>query len=162
MIDTIEDYQQKDDVEEIIKTAAKIAQKKLQKYYQYTDAIVYTVSTSMYFFTTSYIYGNLFSLTFVLFLALDPRLKLTYYNDHNWEKEFIDKARNDITNLYEEIYASVGTPIDQEINNTDVDDDLLSHIYKKSRLSESGNELNFYFGSPVVPGEVDLLQWWKV
>lgn len=160
-MDTIEDYQQKDDIEQIIKTAANQAKEKLQKYYKYTDAIVYTVSTSMYFFA-SYIYGNLFSLTVVLFLVLDPRLKLTYHNDHNWEKEYIDKAQNDITSLYEEIYASVGTPIDQETNNTDVDDDLLSHIYKKPRVSESGSELNFYLGSPVVPGEIDLLQWWKV
>jgi hypothetical protein len=104
----------------------------------------------------------LFSLTFLLFLVLDPRLKLTYYNDHNWEKEYIDQARNDIIKLYNEIYASVETAIDQESNNTDADDDLLSHIYKKPRLSGSENELNLYLGSSVVPAEVDLLQWWKV
>jgi inosine/xanthosine triphosphate pyrophosphatase family protein len=51
-MDTIEDYQQKNDIEEIIRTAANKAMDKLKKYYKYTDAIVYTVSTSMYFFFT--------------------------------------------------------------------------------------------------------------
>jgi hypothetical protein len=100
-------------------------------------------------------------LTILLFLVLDPRLKLSYFNDHNWEKEYIDKAKNDITNLYDQIYASLETPIDQE-SNTDVDDDLLSHIYKKQRVSGRENELNLYLGSPVVHGDVDILQWWKV
>ena len=54
------------------------------------------------------------------------------------------------------------TAIDQESNNTDADDDLLFHIYKKPWLSGSENELNLYLGSSVIPAEVDLLQWWKV
>ena len=49
-MDIIEDYQQNDNVEEIIKTAANKAMDKLKKYYRYTEVIVYTVSTSMYFF----------------------------------------------------------------------------------------------------------------
>jgi hypothetical protein len=49
-MDTIEDFQQKNDMEEIIKTAANKAMDKLKKYYRYTEAIVYTVSTGMYFF----------------------------------------------------------------------------------------------------------------
>lgn len=100
-------------------------------------------------------------LTFLLFLVLDPRLKLSYYNDHHWEKEYIDKAKNDITKLYDEMYASLEIPNDQE-SNMDADDDLLSHIYKKQRVSGSENEINLYLGSPVVHGEVDILQWWKV
>ena len=54
------------------------------------------------------------------------------------------------------------TAINQESNNTNADDDLLSYIYKKPRLSGSENELNLYLGSSVIPAEVDLLQWWKV
>lgn len=42
------------------------------------------------------------------------------------------------------------------------DDDLFCHIYKKWRLSQSDNELDLYLGTPIVPGEINLLEWWKV
>ncbi len=52
--------------------------------------------------------------------------------------------------------------IDQSIQEEDLianDDDLLSYIYKKQRSSRTESKLDLYLGSPVVPGEVDLLQW---
>lgn len=48
-MDKIEDFQKKN-INEVIKTAAISAMDKLKKYYKYTDALVYTVSTSMFFF----------------------------------------------------------------------------------------------------------------
>jgi hypothetical protein len=98
----------------------------------------------------------------MLFLVLDPRLKLTYHNDHHWEEQYITEARNSVSDLYEKTYAP---GIDQRIQATvtaDDDDDLLSHIYKKRRASRTESELELYLGSPVVPGDVDVLQWWKV
>lgn len=98
----------------------------------------------------------------LLFLVLDPRLKLTYYKDHNWEEKYITEARDDIKKLYDTTYAP---RINQNIQDEDLtadDDDLLSHIYKKRRTSRNESELDLYLGSPIVPGEVDLLQWWKV
>lgn len=47
----------------------------------------------------------------------------------------------------------------EEIN---ADDDLLDHIYKKQRRSGTESELDLYLETPVVPGEVNVLQWWKV
>ncbi|CAB4432336.1 unnamed protein product [Rhizophagus irregularis] len=88
---------------------------------------------------------------------LDPRLKLTYYKDHNWEEEYITEARDDIRKLYDITYT---LRIDQNIQDEDLiaDDDLLSHIYKKRCTSRNESELDLYLGSPIVPGEVDLLQ----
>lgn len=95
-------------------------------------------------------------------LVLDPRLKLTYHSDHNWEEEYITAARNSVNDLYEKLYAPGTDRVQEEVTAGDDDDDLLSHIYKKWRASRSESELNLYLGSPVVPGDVDILQWWKV
>jgi hypothetical protein len=48
-MDKIEDFQNSD-IKDVIKTAAMKAMNKLKKYYQYTDALVYSISTSMFFF----------------------------------------------------------------------------------------------------------------
>ena len=94
----------------------------------------------------------------LLFLVLDSRLKLTYYKNHNWEEKYITEVRDDIKKLYDTTYAP---RIDQNIQDEELnaDDDLLSHIYKKWRTSRNESELDLYLGSPIVPGEVDLLQW---
>ncbi|CAB4489965.1 unnamed protein product [Rhizophagus irregularis] len=138
IMDKIEDFDKEANIDEIVKKAACNAMEKLKKYYQYTDGIIYTIST-----------------------ILDPRLKLTYYKDHNWEEKYITEARDDIKKLYDTTYAP---RIDQNIQDEDLtaDDDLLSHIYKKRRTSRNESELDLYLGSPIVPGEVDLLQWWKM
>ncbi|CAB4422049.1 unnamed protein product [Rhizophagus irregularis] len=65
LMDKIEDFQNSD-IKDVIKTAAMKAMNKLKKYYQYTDTLVYSIST-----------------------ILDPWLKLTYYKDNNWEDEYI-------------------------------------------------------------------------
>ena len=46
----IEDLQAKEDTNEIIKMAADSAMEKLKKYYAYTDALVYNVSTGILIF----------------------------------------------------------------------------------------------------------------
>ncbi|POG58024.1 hypothetical protein GLOIN_2v1427122, partial [Rhizophagus irregularis DAOM 181602=DAOM 197198] len=82
IMDKIEDFDKEANIDEIVKKAACNAMEKLKKYYQYTDGIIYTIST-----------------------ILDPRLKLTYYKDHNWEEKYITEARDDIKKLYDTTYA---------------------------------------------------------
>ncbi|CAB4409482.1 unnamed protein product [Rhizophagus irregularis] len=137
-MDKIEDFDKEANIDEIVKKAICNAMKKLKKYYQYTDGIIYTIST-----------------------ILDPRLKLTYYKDHNWEEEYIMEARDDIRKLYDTTYVP---RINQNIQDEDLiaDDDLLSHIYKKWHTSRNKSELDLYLESSIVPSEVDLLQWWKM
>jgi hypothetical protein len=97
-------------------------------------------------------------------LVLDPRLKLTYHKNNNWEDRFIAEARKTVSDLYEGQYVAYAASVvdEDENHNEDSDDDLFSHIYKKRRLSNNENELDLYLGTPIVPGEVNLLQWWKV
>jgi predicted transcriptional regulator len=47
-MDKIEDFKKKRNLNEIIKIAASSVIDKLKKYYKYTDALVYTVSTGMF------------------------------------------------------------------------------------------------------------------
>ncbi|GES78260.1 ribonuclease H-like domain-containing protein [Rhizophagus clarus] len=133
----IEDFDKEAGIDEIVKQAACNAIEKLKKYYQYTDGMIYTIST-----------------------ILNLRLKLTYHRDHNCEEKYITETRDDIKNLYNTIYAP---RLDQNIQNEDLtaDDNLLSHIYKKRCTLKNKSELDLYLRSPVVPGEIDLLQWWK-
>jgi hypothetical protein len=48
-MDKIEDFQNRD-VKESIKIAAMSAMKKIKKYYKNTNALVFTISTSMFTF----------------------------------------------------------------------------------------------------------------
>jgi hypothetical protein len=89
-------------------------------------------------------------------------LKLTYHKDNNWEDRFIAEARKSVSDLYESQYAAPVVADDENNDNENSDDDLFSHIYKKRQLSNNENELDLYLGTPIVPGEVNLLQWWKV
>jgi len=88
-------------------------------------------------------------------------LKLTYHRVNNWKEEYITEAQKAISDLYENQYAPAAEELVEEDNELS-DDDLFCHIYKKRRLSNSENELDLYLKTPIVPAEVDLLQWWKV
>lgn len=58
-MDRIEDFQKKNVTNVVIKTAANSAMEKLKKYYKTTDALVYTVSTSIYIFYLIFFFYNL-------------------------------------------------------------------------------------------------------
>jgi len=92
---------------------------------------------------------------FTIFLVLDPRLKLAYHKSNDWEERFINEARKTITDLYNQYAPAAIEPIEDDNLPKD---DLFNHIYKKRRLSNE-NELDLYLGTPIVPGEVNLLQW---
>ena len=49
LMDKIEDFQKDRNIDEIIKGAAVSSMEKLKKYYKNTDALVYTISTSMFY-----------------------------------------------------------------------------------------------------------------
>ena len=98
-MDKIEDFQKKNDTNVVIKTAANSAMEKLKKYYKITDALVYTVSTSIYifylifFFFTIYVGLFIFNNIFTIFLVLDPRLKLTYHRAIIGKKNILQRHK---------------------------------------------------------------------
>lgn len=66
LIDHIEDTVGKNNIEPTIKEAANMCKAKLLKYYNKTNE------------------------TYLVATVLDPRLKLQYYKDNNWEDDLLD------------------------------------------------------------------------
>ena len=149
-MDNIEKFQEIRTIKNEVKEAALQAMAKLKKYYSYTDALPYTVATSMLLFCLYWFYFLYFT---NFFLVLDSRLKLQYYKDHQWENEFIDIALEDIGSLYKSNYAPVESVQDSV---EDSNDDFLNHIYKWWRLND--NELDQYLEISAISKETDLLQ----
>ena len=93
-----------------------------------------------------------------ILIVLDPWLKLCYYEEHDWEKEYIDKAKETVSRIYHSQYAPMDN-LHQEID--DDDNDLIAHIYKKRQI-EGQSEFELYLKVPCAPQKADVLQWWKV
>ncbi|CAB5381744.1 unnamed protein product [Rhizophagus irregularis] len=92
------------EIELLLKEAANNAINKLKDYYNKTDTTLYSAS-------------------------LNPRLKLEYMKDNEWEKRWIDKTKNDVSEIYNTLYAP------QEIQNISIEynssnEDLVSYISK--------------------------------
>jgi hypothetical protein len=66
LIDHIEDTVGKNNIKLIIREAASICKDKLLQYYNKTNE------------------------TYLVATVLDPRLKLQYYKDNNWEEDLLD------------------------------------------------------------------------
>jgi hypothetical protein len=65
-MDKIEVFKNKTNISDVITTAAGSAMEKLKKYYAYTDALVYTVSTGIFTFLFMLIYFVLLSIYFLI------------------------------------------------------------------------------------------------
>jgi hypothetical protein len=92
---------------------------------------------------------------------MDPRLKLQYYKDNNWEESFIQNAKKQITDLWNSTYKTNTFTSEEFAENNNDDDDLFSHIFKKQKTGEK-DELSNYFNEGVVTNKTDILLWWKV
>jgi hypothetical protein len=119
-----------------MKNAAFQAMEKLKTYYQKTDAVVFTAAT-----------------------LIDPRLKLSYHEEHKWEKSYIDAARRQFELLFKQNYYH---PVIAAENDNEVDEDLISHIYMQHRSNPEQDEVNLYLAAARANGKAEVLQWWKV
>jgi hypothetical protein len=119
-----------------MKNAALQAMEKIKTYYQKTDAVVFTVAT-----------------------LIDPCLKLFYHIEHNWEEIFITTAKNQFKMVFEEHYYH---PVQAAESDSDIEDDLTSHIYKQHREVPGQDELELYLASTRAPRKTKVLEWWKV
>ncbi|GBC19616.2 zinc finger BED domain-containing protein RICESLEEPER 2-like [Rhizophagus irregularis DAOM 181602=DAOM 197198] len=83
LIDELEDYCESHDSSSDIVIATKAGIEKLERYYAKTD------DTNMYTVAT----------------VLDPRLKLSYYEDHKWKQNFINFAKETVLDIYNTEYG---------------------------------------------------------
>ena len=57
------------------------------------------------------------------YLVLDPRIKLTYYEIQQWEREYIDLSKQILTNTYNRYYYNATNVNVTTINTTDITTD---------------------------------------
>lgn len=89
--------------------------------------------------------------------VLDPRLKLQYYADNNWEEYYINDAKRIIIDAWTNYYKN--NDLAMVVPNKP--DPLLNHVFKKQK-TQPNDELKRYLGEEVIDSELDVLQWWKV
>jgi hypothetical protein len=91
---------------------------------------------------------------------MDPRLKLEYYKDNDFEDYYINRYRRQVTNLWEEKYKRVQeqNPDNQFVNITSP---LADHMFKKRKLVRA-DELDIYLNSSSANFDIDILAFWKV
>ncbi|CAB4431869.1 unnamed protein product [Rhizophagus irregularis] len=138
LLDKIEDIIDNNNIRIEIKNAATAAKNKIEEYYPTTGGHIYIIAT-----------------------AMDPRLKLQYYDDNDWEAEYILEAKKIVTDIWNNFYKN---NIDISQSSDNLEDDLLSHIFKKrkKRKTERDDELKSYFREPTISKSTDVLAWWKV
>jgi hypothetical protein len=90
---------------------------------------------------------------------MDPRLKLQYYIDNQWEEPFIQDARSLVTNLWETTYKVNNTEVEE--SSADDSDDIFGRIFKKQKIDDR-DELKLYLNEKIASGKTDVLLWWKV
>ena len=78
--DNIEDDNENEKWSQLIKNAAKKCKRKLIEYYNKTND------------------------SYLVSVILDPRLKLTYFQDNNWEDELVNKTQKMLVYYYFKFY----------------------------------------------------------
>ncbi|CAB4395571.1 unnamed protein product [Rhizophagus irregularis] len=129
---TLQDFRDTPNRFENGKEVAINAINKLKIYYNKTDSTLYAVS-----------------------LILDPRLKVEYMKNNEWETQWVDRTKKTVSELYIMLY----TP--QETQNTNIkynssDEDLVSHICKWRRI-ETVSEFDRYLNADHAQALCDTL-----
>ncbi|EXX58507.1 hypothetical protein RirG_197330 [Rhizophagus irregularis DAOM 197198w] len=96
---------------------------------------------------------------FVIYIVLDPHLKVEYMKDNEWETQWVDRTKKTVSELYMTLYAP------QETQNTNIEynssnEDLVSHISKRRRI-ETVSEFDRYLNADRAQALCDTLNWWK-
>ena len=137
LIDALEDYRDNRENVDVIRAATRAALEKIQTYYSKTVADVYAVTT-----------------------ILDPRFKLQYYKENDWEQRWIDEAVESFRNAYA-YYRDPSAPRTGERLPVDHDNtDLMETVFRR-RPTENPDELDEYLSAPAANTGTDVLQWWK-
>ena len=90
---------------------------------------------------------------------MDPRLKLNYYEENEWEETYIEEARETVFKAWKTDYKIIDSVNEQ---HDEIEDELFSHIFKKKRKTSQKDELTEYLKESVVSHSTDVLMWWKV
>ncbi len=79
---------------------------------------------------------------------------MIYYEKNSWNQSYILKAKSTVTDIWK-IYKNIS---EVEQSSDTLDDDLLSHVFKKQK-TEYKDELKTYLSEPTVSRKTDILLW---
>ncbi|GES82755.1 zinc finger BED domain-containing protein RICESLEEPER 2-like [Rhizophagus clarus] len=90
---------------------------------------------------------------------LDPRFKMSYYEQNKWENELINDVRNKFLDVYNNLYSS-SKP--QSLNPDDHKNSLSQRLFKHQHVNNEIDEFQLYNLLPVSPPDTDPLEFWKI
>lgn len=104
---------------------------------------------------------------YCLLPVLDPRLKLQYYQRHQWN-EWVAKMEKRVATVYEFYSQRAGgararvecTALEVDTLIGDVEQDFDLHVFGHAPTTTS-SELNEYLAEPIRPTSTDPLVWWS-
>lgn len=89
-------------------------------------------------------------------LFLNPALKLSYFKEHNYRKEYIKEIEKMIQKVLADNYESTDLAEKKEKG-----DGFFAHMFKRSKKEENLTEFQKYVRFPLLSPKVDLLKHWK-
>ena len=122
----------------ILRDAIGKAHEKLREYYMEAWADMYAIA-----------------------VILDPRLKMDYYQENDWEPENIAHIKNTLLRVVEEYGAAAPQPDQADIvDHSQCTEDRRFRSVKRCR-AEKGSEVERYLATPTIGESEDVLAWWK-
>ncbi|CAG8513635.1 13544_t:CDS:2 [Dentiscutata heterogama] len=128
----------KNNTEQIIKNTANAAKNKILKYYLFTDKDLYKIS-------------------------INPRLKLEYFKNNNFNSTYITEAKKLIFKIWNQEYKEKYPNMLQQKRNdsNNKHDNIFLHVFKQRKVDYT-NKLEDYLSASIKNKNIDILLWWKL
>jgi hypothetical protein len=141
LMDSLEDYRDAPSTPGAIKEAADAAIDKLKTYYTGAGAEIYPVGT-----------------------ILDPRLKLDYYRENDWEEEWIQEARTTFDHVFARYHVPSAPAVRESVPvKLSEGADMMTLVCKRRCVAVRSevSEVKAYLNAPPAALNADVLAWWK-
>jgi len=100
-----------------------------------------------------------FNINYIILTVIDPRHKMQYYIDNEFEKEYITTYKKQITELWTTKYKPT---VNENDNQSNIKQNALTaHMFKK-RKTAYNDELEGYLNEKPVNFDINVLDFWKV
>lgn len=92
--------------------------------------------------------------------VLHPALKLTYFKEHGYSAAKIRDIKKAVAEYFTREYEAIEDGDVQE-DQVSSDDELRSHMFKRSRIEKTSSEFVKYVSLPLANRKIDPIVYWK-
>src|SRR5688572_9841865 len=96
---------------------------------------------------------------YIYLIVLDPRHKMQYYKDNDFDDFYIETYKKQITELWTTEYKPKSNVSDNQSNTKQ--NALSAHMFRKRKIAYN-DELEEYLNEPPIDFNMDVLTFWKV